>query len=115
MLLVPLTADKMENYAAKILFAAPAQAEEVIQEAPDGPEIPFACPFCGEAYQVSEDLAGKKITCRNCREPCKVEKPTTKKRRRKKPRQSWQLVGLCIFLSLLFLLIGLILGQILKS
>jgi len=30
------------------------------------------CPFCSEAYPVSEELAGKTISCRNCREPSRV-------------------------------------------
>ena len=72
-LLVPLTPDKLENFAAKVLFAAPAtiQSEEVIREDVNGPEIDFVCPFCGDAYRVSAELAGKKITCRSCREPCR--------------------------------------------
>ena len=46
LLLVPLTPDKMESYAAKVLFATPAPpssaaAEEVIEQEPAGPEIPF--------------------------------------------------------------------------
>jgi hypothetical protein len=114
-LLVPLTADKMENYAAKVLFAAQARSEEVIKEETSGPEIPFACPFCGEAYQVSEDLAGKKITCRNCREPCKVDKRKGKKTRKSKARYPAHLLWICVLLSLFFLAIGLLLGRLLKS
>jgi hypothetical protein len=115
-LLVPLTPDKMESYAAKVLFAAPARGEEVAAEPPVGPEIPFSCPFCGEAYQVSEDLAGKKITCRNCREPCKVDSPKAKKKsRRTKPRVSWRLAGLGVLLALVFILIGYLIGRISRS
>jgi hypothetical protein len=66
--------EKLEREAAKIIFSAPAKPQEEVARAdPQGPEIPFVCPFCGEAYQVSEELAGKKITCRNCREPCRVD------------------------------------------
>jgi uncharacterized paraquat-inducible protein A len=115
MRLVPLTQDKMENFAAKVLFATQVKKEEVIQPEPEGPEIPFVCPFCGEAYQVSEDLAGKKITCRNCREPCKVDEPTPKKKRVPKASSSWQLVWLCLFLSLVSFLVGFLLGRISKS
>jgi hypothetical protein len=120
-LLVPLTPEKMENYAAKVLFAAqadPRQArgEEIIREEAAGPEIPFACPFCGEAYQVSEDLAGKKITCRNCREPCKVDSPkTTKKTRRNRSKFSWQMVWLGALLALVFILIGFLMGRVSRS
>jgi hypothetical protein len=114
-LLVPLTADKMENYAAKVLFAAQARSEEVIREEAPGPEIPFACPFCGEAYQVSEDLAGKKITCRNCREACKVDKRKEKKARKRKTGYPSNLVWIYILLSLVFLMIGLFLGRLFKS
>jgi hypothetical protein len=65
----------LEIEAAKIIFSTPAKADhdEVVQAAPQGPEIPFVCPFCDETYQVSAELAGKKITCRNCREPCRVD------------------------------------------
>src|SRR5947207_14334138 len=66
--------EKLEREAAKIIFSAPAAgAEEVAPAVPQGPEIAFVCPFCNEAYQVSEQLAGKKINCRNCREPCRVD------------------------------------------
>jgi hypothetical protein len=114
-LLVPLTPEKMENYAAKVLFAAQARAEEIIQPTAAGPEIPFACPFCGEIYQVSEDLAGKKITCRNCRVPSNVETNTAKKRRRPKAGKSWHPVWLSIALGLLFILLGFLIGRISKS
>ena len=73
--------EKLEREAAKMLFSAPAEgAEEVARAEPQGPEISFVCPFCNEAYQVSEDLAGKKINCRNCREPCRVDAKKVRKR-----------------------------------
>jgi hypothetical protein len=115
MRLVPLTPDKMENFAAKVLFASQGQKEEVIRPEAEGPEVPFICPFCGEAYQVSEDLAGKKITCRNCREPCKVDEPKPKKVRVPKARFSWTLVWLCVFLSAFSFLVGFLLGRISRS
>jgi hypothetical protein len=66
--------ERLEREAAKLLFSAPAQGnEEVARAEPQGPEMAFVCPFCQEAYQVSEELAGKKINCRNCREPCRVD------------------------------------------
>lgn len=53
----------------KVLFAAPAQPAEVHAVESDGrPQITFVCPFCNEVYPISEDLAGKKINCRNCYE-----------------------------------------------
>ena len=112
-LLVPLTAEKMESFAAKVLFSTPAAgAEEVVQEEVKGPEILFACPFCGEAYQVSEDLAGKKITCRNCREPCKVDAPAKKKKKRRiRAKVNWQTIGICVVVAVFFLLLGLLLGR----
>jgi hypothetical protein len=70
--------EKLEREAVKIIFSAPAKAaEEVVRAEPQGPEIPFVCPFCNEAYQVSEDLAGKVINCRNCREPSRVDAKKT--------------------------------------
>jgi DNA-directed RNA polymerase subunit RPC12/RpoP len=112
-LLVPLTPDKMETYAAKILFSARARGEEIIREAVTGPEIPFACPFCGEAYQVSADLAGKQITCRNCRQACNVPAPEPKKKtRRKNANVSWGLVAFCVFLSLVSIVLGLLLSRL---
>jgi hypothetical protein len=65
----------LEIEAAKIIFSTPAKPEQdqVVLAAPQGPEIPFVCPFCNETYQVSEELAGKKINCRNCREACRVD------------------------------------------
>jgi len=66
--------EKLERDAAKILFSTPTKPEEPVAAAtPKGPEIEFVCPFCNETYQVSVDLAGKKINCRNCREPCRVD------------------------------------------
>jgi hypothetical protein len=64
--------EKLEREAAKIIFSAPAKPKEVVRAELQGPEIPFVCPFCNEAYPVSEELAGKTISCRNCREPSRV-------------------------------------------
>ena len=64
--------EKLEREAAKIIFSAPAKPKEVARAEPQGPEIPFVCPFCSEAYPVSEEFAGKTISCRNCREPSRV-------------------------------------------
>jgi hypothetical protein len=64
--------EKLEREAAKIIFSAPAKPKEVVREQLQGPEIPFVCPFCNEAYPVSEELAGKTISCRNCRETSRV-------------------------------------------
>ncbi|MBM4067715.1 MAG: hypothetical protein FJ271_02040 [Planctomycetes bacterium] len=69
-----------ETEAVKALFAAPAPPPEVHAFEHDGrPQITFVCPFCSEVYPVSEDLAGKKINCRNCyeasRAPGKEKKP----------------------------------------
>ncbi len=61
-----------EKEAVKALFSATARPEEVHHTQPDGPQLTFICPFCSETYSVSEELAGKKITCRNCYEPCRV-------------------------------------------
>ena len=58
-----------DSEAVKALFAAPARPQEVHAVEPDGrPQITFVCPFCNEMYAVSEELAGKKINCRNCYE-----------------------------------------------
>jgi transcription elongation factor Elf1 len=35
-------------------------------------QIEFVCPVCGERYQVSEKLAGKKMLCRVCGEPARA-------------------------------------------
>src|SRR5271169_4924830 len=93
--------ERLERDAVKIIFSAPAAgAEEVVPAAPQGPEILFVCPFCNEAYQVSAELAGKKINCRNCREPCRVDAL-------KAPphgfdaRSFWQGFALGVFLTLL--------------
>jgi hypothetical protein len=69
--------EKLEREAAKMIFSAPADAaeEEVVRAEPQGPEIPFTCPFCDDSYLVSAELAGKKINCRSCREPCRVDEP----------------------------------------
>src|ERR1700719_1830936 len=40
--------------------------------APRKAGIPFACPVCGERYEVSEKLAGKKMLCRVCGEPARA-------------------------------------------
>jgi hypothetical protein len=116
--LVPLTPDKMESYAAKVLFSAPAQrapapTQEVVREEATGPEIPFACPLCGETYQVSEELVGKRITCRNCRELCKVNAPAPKQKRSSQPsRLPWLALCLGMLLAALFVAIGFIMGRI---
>jgi len=117
-LLVPLTPDKMESYAAKVLFAAPglaarAEDRDVVeqQEPPTGAEVPFTCPSCGAAYQVSEELAGKKINCRNCQEPCRVHSPKPNKRPRR--QESFRpFVWFAVLLSLLFIAIGFLLGRL---
>lgn len=61
-----------ETEAVKVLFAAPARPAEVHAvesvEGDDRRQITFVCPFCNEVYPVSEELAGKKINCRNCYE-----------------------------------------------
>ena len=89
----------------------PARSEQE----PTGPEIPFACPFCGEAYQVSEDLAGKKISCRNCREPCRVETPQKKKKKRRaRSKFSWLLLVLGVVLAVFFLAVGVLLGRLFR-
>src|SRR5262249_40231250 len=64
--------EKLEREAAKIIFSAPAKPKEVVRAEPQGPEVSFVCPFCNEAYPVSEEFAGKTISCRNCREPSRV-------------------------------------------
>jgi hypothetical protein len=62
-----------EREAARALFAAPTRATEALPaEVDDRPQIEFVCPFCDESYPVSRELAGKKINCRNCYEPCRV-------------------------------------------
>jgi hypothetical protein len=82
--------EKLQREAVKMLFAAPAKPEEAVARVePDGPEIPFVCPFCNEEYQVSKELAGKKINCRNCREPCRVDGKRKVVRRVKKRRPFW--------------------------
>ncbi len=40
--------------------------------APRQAGIPFTCPVCGERYEVSEKLAGKKMLCRVCGEPARA-------------------------------------------
>ncbi len=117
-LLVPLTADKMENFAAKVLFATPGRSDEptevlTVPEDHSDSEIPFTCPFCGETYQVSADLADKKISCRNCREACKVDAFEQKKPRRRKSKGGPNLSWLYIFLAALILFIGILLGRLL--
>jgi transcription elongation factor Elf1 len=90
--------EKLEREAAKIIFSAAAKSdEETVPAEPQGPEIAFVCPFCNEAYRVSEELAGKKINCRNCREACRVD---TKKRPRK-PLNGWSFwVGFALGIGL---------------
>jgi DNA-directed RNA polymerase subunit RPC12/RpoP len=46
--------------------AAKVSAIPDIQKEPDG--IKFVCSICDETYQVSRDLAGQTIRCRNCGE-----------------------------------------------
>ena len=123
-LLVPLTADKMENYAAKVLFASPARPEEptdvlTVPEEISGTEIPFTCPMCGETYLVSADLADKAIICRNCREPSRVDAPeapsdtsSKKKSRRRRAKVRVPLEWFYILLAILTLIIGILLGRI---
>lgn len=119
--MVPLTQDKMESYAAKVLFAAPVQhedkiVEEVIATAKgDGREVPFTCPFCSESYQVSADLAGKKITCRNCREACKVDDPNKKPPRTKKSRPANYQTWVYVALTLVTLIVGILIGRLFNS
>ena len=78
-----MDAENLEREAVKIIFSAPAKPgeEEVVRAEPEGPEIAYVCPFCGEAYQVSKELAGKTITCRNCREPGRVDADKQKPKR----------------------------------
>jgi hypothetical protein len=45
---------------------APSTRKKEEKEEPEG--IKFVCSFCDETYQVSEELAGKAIRCRNCGE-----------------------------------------------
>jgi hypothetical protein len=70
--LLPSTREGMDNYATRLLFAAPAREEEVYQPKAKGREVTFRCPFCDEAYRVSRKLRGRKINCRSCREPSRV-------------------------------------------
>jgi hypothetical protein len=76
--------ENLEREAAKILFSTPSKPEEsAASTEPRGPEIAFVCPFCNEAYSVSEELAGKKINCRNCREASRVDGKKTPPRKPK--------------------------------
>ncbi len=118
-LLIPLTHDKMENFAARVLFAAQARkdesAEEVIPAAGVGPEVTFTCPFCNETYQVSQELAGKKINCRNCRQPCKVDElEETPKPPKKKARPESHGAWAWILVALLILVVGILLGRLMR-
>jgi hypothetical protein len=119
-LLVPLTADKMENFAAKVLFSTPGRSDEAaevltIPGDDSQAQIPFTCPFCGENYAVSADLADKKINCRNCREPSRVDGPAKKKPRRPRadvaPNFAWLYVLLGIVILFLGIIIGILLGR----
>jgi hypothetical protein len=117
--LVPLTQDKMESFAAKVLFSTPVRREEtaeaVIESAPSGPEISFTCPFCSESYQVSKELEGKKIACRNCHEPSRVESAHAKKKTPpEKPASSWPLIAIGVGAAVFLMIIGFILGQVLR-
>ena len=115
--LVPLTQDKMENFAARVLFAAPSQKEEaapeIISAPSNSPEITYTCPFCRESYPVSVELAGKAISCRNCREPGRVDEvepePKPRKRRTRGERRRALIV---ILVALLFLAVGILLGRL---
>lgn len=75
--------ENREREAAKALFSAQPKPEdaEIVRADPAGPEIVFVCPFCDDSYQVSSDLAGKTIKCRNCHELCRVDKRKEKKRK----------------------------------
>ena len=75
--------ENLEREAVKIIFSAPAKPgeEEVVRAEPEGPEIAYVCPFCGETYQVSKELAGRTITCRNCREHGRVDADKPKPKR----------------------------------
>ena len=102
-LLVPLTADKMDNFAAKVLFASPgAQPDEPDNRCPDGsrryhrtgnslylPDVRRA------AYQVKRvNWPTRAIICRNCREPLegsnalenRSEPPSKKKLRERRTK-----------------------------
>jgi OmpA-OmpF porin, OOP family len=53
---------------------APAQPPPA--DVDDGtPTVPFACPQCGESYAVSQELVGRVIACRGCRELGRVSAP----------------------------------------
>jgi transcription elongation factor Elf1 len=54
--------------------ASAPEPETPAAKAPAPPKagIPFTCPVCGERYEVSEKLAGKKILCRVCGEPARA-------------------------------------------
>jgi hypothetical protein len=93
--------EKLEREAAKILFSTPSKPEEQIpSKEAHGPEILFVCPFCNETYPVSTELAGKKINCRNCREPCRVDSIKIKSKRRS-VFSFWLGLGLGIVLTVL--------------
>ena len=49
--------------ARKVLTGESAQRKQLLE---------FVCPVCGETYEVSEKLAGKKILCRVCGEPARA-------------------------------------------
>src|SRR5262245_47612384 len=34
--------------------------------------IPFSCPNCHEAYKVKDEMAGKRVVCKNCKNPIRV-------------------------------------------
>ena len=115
-MLVPLTPDKMEAYAAKVLFASKPGPEEVIPAQAEGPEILFECPFCGDSYLVSVELAGKPIRCRSCREMCRVDEPedepVKRRRRRRKIKYSLRFVLICIAIAFLM---GLLMGYLMNN
>ncbi len=49
--------------------------------------ITFACPSCQKAYQVAEELAGKRTKCRACGNALQIPQSTT----RQQNGQPWAL------------------------
>jgi hypothetical protein len=107
-----MASEEEEREAAKLLFGATAKTEEeVARGESDDVEIPFVCPFCNETYLVSAELAGKKINCRNCREPCRVEGgkkevPEDKPRPRQRTFSLGFLLGLVVGIGVALLAVG---------
>jgi hypothetical protein len=85
--------EKLERDAARMIFSAPTPRAEAEEPAPPrellGPEIAFVCPFCQEAYSVSEELAGKTIKCRNCRAASRVGSESKPRKRRREGLPFW--------------------------